>query len=354
MWLCRLGLHMSRLICEWIAVETIAGMSCAAVALKAALPEALLRFRARKSQNFAYGLLIGAGTSEVVERTLRRFDDMPLDKRRALSCPLFTALDAALPFENRPSGEIVLGEFREYRLKIHLPVAQRTKPAGAFGPRLVAAIDTLLARGTKLCVLYMEHLDAGVIKIYELEIVELLQQKMAGVVEQVAARVLPNAIQKHFERRSIVQVLARMNFKTEIDSGFVKGVEDRKPSLCKFIEGGFDQTGGALRPGIDIGPRQRAGKRHVGFQAEVRRSPRRTMQLLDGPGFACLRIAMEALRREAVKHCIVSRVTGNKLSLQMRGKLGNDELVPRGYGGNFVAVDFAFGGTLQIEKPSVP
>jgi len=41
MGLCRLGLHMSRLICEWIAVETIAGMSCAAVALKAALPEAL-------------------------------------------------------------------------------------------------------------------------------------------------------------------------------------------------------------------------------------------------------------------------------------------------------------------------
>jgi hypothetical protein len=38
----------------------------------------------------------------------------------------------------------------------------------------------------------------------------------------------------------------------------------------------------------------------------------------------------------------------------MRGKLGNDELVLRGYGSNFVAVGFAFGGTPQIEKPSVP
>jgi hypothetical protein len=63
---------------------------------------------------------------------------------------------------------------------------------------------------------------------------------------------------------------------------------------------------------------------------------------------------MEVLRRETVKHGIVGKVTGNKLSLQMRGKLGNDEFVPRGYAGNFVAVGFAFGGTLQIEKPSVP
>src|SRR5580704_1604210 len=78
------------------------------------------------------------------------------------------------------------------------------------------------------------------------------------------------------------------------------------------------------------------------------------MQLLDGPSLTCLRMAMEVLRREAVKHGIVSRVTGNKLSLQMRGKLGNDQLVPRGYGSNFVAVGFAFGGTLQIEKACVP
>ena len=67
MWLCRLGLDRSRLICECIAVETIAGMARAPVALKAVLREALLRFRVRKAQNFAYGLLIGTGTSEVVE-----------------------------------------------------------------------------------------------------------------------------------------------------------------------------------------------------------------------------------------------------------------------------------------------
>src|ERR1700722_1400586 len=78
------------------------------------------------------------------------------------------------------------------------------------------------------------------------------------------------------------------------------------------------------------------------------------MQLLDGPGLTPLGIAMEVLRREAVKHGVVSRVTGNKLSLQMCGKLGNDKLVPRGYGSKFVAIGFAFRGTLQIEKPDVP
>src|SRR5580700_11678027 len=78
------------------------------------------------------------------------------------------------------------------------------------------------------------------------------------------------------------------------------------------------------------------------------------MQLLDGPSLTCFRMAMEVLRRETVKHGIVSRVAGNQLSLQMRGKLGNDELVLRGCGSDLVAVGFAFGGTRQIKKPGVP
>jgi hypothetical protein len=38
----------------------------------------------------------------------------------------------------------------------------------------------------------------------------------------------------------------------------------------------------------------------------------------------------------------------------MGRKIGDDEAVFGGYGGNFIAVGFAFGGALQIEEPGVP
>ena len=48
---------------------------------------------------------------------------------------------------------------------------------------------------------------------------------------------LAHAVQEHFERRAIVQILAGVNFKTKIDFGFVERVEDGKPALREFIEG---------------------------------------------------------------------------------------------------------------------
>jgi len=63
-----------------------------------------------KTENLANSLLIRTRTGKIVKGALRRFDDMAPDERRALSRSLFTALDAALPFENRPSREIILSE----------------------------------------------------------------------------------------------------------------------------------------------------------------------------------------------------------------------------------------------------
>jgi hypothetical protein len=63
-----------------------------------------------KTENVADSLLVRARTGKIVKRALRGFDDMALDERRALSRSLFTALDAALPFENRPTREIILSE----------------------------------------------------------------------------------------------------------------------------------------------------------------------------------------------------------------------------------------------------
>lgn len=63
-----------------------------------------------KAENLANSPLIGARTGKIVKRALRCFNDMAPDERRALSRSLFTALYAALPFENRPSREIILSE----------------------------------------------------------------------------------------------------------------------------------------------------------------------------------------------------------------------------------------------------
>ena len=81
---------------------------------------------------------------------------------------------------------------------------------------------------------------------------------MAGIVKHVAAGMLAHTFQKHFEGLPIMQVLSRMNFKAKIHSGMDKSVQDGQPTLREFIESRFDKTHRPLRPGIDIGPRQRS------------------------------------------------------------------------------------------------
>src|SRR5207344_3244562 len=117
---------------------------------------------------------------------------------------------------------------------------ERTKTAGALQPRLIATVDALLASGTKFRVLHMKHLEARVVEIDELQVVELLQNKMAGIVEHVAAGMLANTIEKHFEGSAIMEIFSRMNFVAEIDAGFVKCIENGEPPLGKFVESGFD------------------------------------------------------------------------------------------------------------------
>ena len=87
------------------------------------------------------------------------------------------------------------------------------------------------------------------IQIEVLQIVELLQNKMAGIEQDIASRVIAHAIEKHFEGGAVVQIFAGVNLETEINAGGVEGVEDGPPTICQFVEGGFDQSGGALRPG---------------------------------------------------------------------------------------------------------
>ena len=90
------------------------------------------------------------------------------------------------------------------------------------------------------------------------EIVELLQHEVRGIVEQVGAPMPPHPLKEHLVARAIMEILTWMNLIADVDSVLVGFVEQRRPALRQLVKGGLDQPGGALRPGIDVRPRQGA------------------------------------------------------------------------------------------------
>lgn len=304
--------------------------------------------KARKAEDGAEGFRIGAGGGEVVEARLRGLDDVALDEGGAFGGALFGGFDAALPFENGPAGEIVLSELAEDGGEIDLAVAGGTKASGAREPRLIAAVDALTAGGIKFGVLDVKHFDARVIEVDELEVVELLKDEVTGVEENVGAGMIADAFEEHFERGAVVEIFAGMDFEADIDADAVKGVKDGQPAFGQLVESGFDQAGGALRPGIDVGPGKRAGEGDVGFDAEIGGSARGKEELLDGPLLARggVGVACEASRSEACEESVVGGMAGNELALEVGGKFGDGKFVPGGDGLQIVAIGFAFGGAL--------
>lgn len=296
----------------------------------------------------------GAGGGEIVEGGLGRLDDVALDEGGALGGALFGGFDAALPFENGPAGEIVLGEFRKDGWEIDLAVAGGAETARALQPRLITAVNALAAGGIKFGVLDVKHFDAGVVEVDELDVVELLEDEVAGVEENVGAGMIADAVEKHFERGAVVEIFTGMDFEAEVDAGAIEGVENGEPALGELVEGGFDEAGGALRPGIDVGPGKRAGEGDVSFEAEIRGSAGGLVELLDGPGLALLRMAVEIFWSETVEHGVVGGMAGDELALEMRREFGNGKFVASGDGLQIVAIGFAFGRALEIEQASVP
>ena|ERR1700682_241143 len=155
--------------------------------------------------------LIGAGTGEVVERLLGRVNDMTGDEGGTLSRSLLGTLYTAFPLHHGPAAEAVLRQLRKDTGEIYLPVTQRAEAPSPFDPGLVTAVDTLPARGMKLRIFYMEHLDAIVIEIEELQTVELLQHEMAGIEQHVASGMLLDPLQEHLKGDAIVQVFSGMD-----------------------------------------------------------------------------------------------------------------------------------------------
>src|SRR6266404_6322945 len=127
-----------------------------------------------ETEHAPIGGLIRAGLCKVIERGAGRLNDVARDEWRPFRRALFGALDAAFPFEHRPAVEIILSELGENPVESHLAIPGRTKTAGAVDPGLITTVDALASSGIKLRVFDVKHLNAPMIKIQVLQIIELL------------------------------------------------------------------------------------------------------------------------------------------------------------------------------------
>src|SRR3954468_7944371 len=223
---------------------------------------------------------------------------MIADEGRALARAVLCVLQAAFPFEHRPAVEPDRGQPGEDRLEIDLPVAERAEAAGAVDPGLEAGIDALPTARIKLGILDMEGADPLRVDIDEVEVVELLQHEVRGIVIDGAARVVACALQEYLEGDAVADVLAGMDLETEIDAGLLIRIQDRTPAPRQLVEGGLDHSWRPLRPRIDEWPGPRAGETHAAGEAEPARGLRDFDDLIHRPGLTVLRAALDRRRRK--------------------------------------------------------
>src|SRR5271168_3978233 len=98
----------------------------------------------------------------------------------------------------------------------------------------------------------MKRFDALVVDVDEVDIVELLEQEMRGIVVDRATLVAADGLQKSLEGGAVKDVFAGMDFVSDVAARLLISVEDRPPAAAKLREGRLDETGRALRPGVDV------------------------------------------------------------------------------------------------------
>src|SRR5688572_26949997 len=109
---------------------------------------------------------------------------MVADELCTLACTVLRMLDGALPLHNCPAPVIVGGQLTENGFEIHLPISGGAEPACPVDPALVPAINTLLSCWVKLGILHMKYFDALVVMIDVRQVIEALQYKMRGIVQE--------------------------------------------------------------------------------------------------------------------------------------------------------------------------
>src|SRR5437868_7040421 len=134
---------------------------------------------------------------------------------------------------------------------------------------------------------------------------------MTRIKKQIASGVVAESLKKHFERNAIMNIFPRMYLETEIDSRFVKGIQDRSPPSRQFIESCSDKFGGTLGPWVDIGPCERSRKCGMGRKPQIDRCLGGETQLFDCPRLPRSRVAPQCFRCKSVEQKVVGRMHGN-------------------------------------------
>ena len=154
----------------------------------------------------------------------------------------------------------------------------------------------------------------------ERQVVELLQDEVARIVEDVRARMVVHGGEEALERDAVVQVLARVDLEAAVHALFFERVQDRPPAAGEFREAGLDQPDRALRPRVHHRPEQGAGEGGVGAEAQVPAGRRGELHLLDGPfGTRCGPPA-QGFGSEPVEQRVVGGVDRHELALEVGRK----------------------------------
>src|SRR5688572_33020266 len=107
---------------------------------------------------------------------------MALDELDAFAGALGGRFNRALPFEHGPATIACFRQEREDALEVDLAVAGRPETSGALRPRLVATVDPTASIGSELRVFHVKTFDQRSVEPDELEVVELLQEKVTRIV----------------------------------------------------------------------------------------------------------------------------------------------------------------------------
>ena len=275
---------------------------------------------------------------------------MLADELRPFPRAVLLMLQTALPFQHRPAVEIVAGEFREDGAKVDLAVAEAAEAPRPAQPILIAAVDAGASGGIELGVLHVKHLDALVVDVDERQIVELLQDEVARVVEDVGARMALHFLQEALESHAVVQILAWVDLVAAVHAVLLEDVENRPPAGGEFLKAGVHEAGRALRPRVHHRPQQRTGKRNVRIEAQVAARLGRELHLFDRPCRALGWLAVQMRRREAVEELVVGGMDGHQLAFEVGGELGDLHAARAHPAGQFVAVVLALGGLGDIDE----
>ena len=89
----------------------------------------------------------------------------------------------------------------------------------------------------------MEGLDALVVDVDEVEVVELLQHEVRRVVVDAAARVIADALEEHLEGRAVEDVLAGVDLVADI------APTSSKASRIGFQRFASSSKAASIRPG---------------------------------------------------------------------------------------------------------